>query len=204
MLVEIFTPHVNRILQHSRVVLYILPYTPPPSITRDLYYYQHGRHVSVSAREKCVCFGSKPTWPPCVPLRAGLARSGPKRQPTQPVLQFPRSTDHETRPSIATNRPFIPTPTPCHTVDYGPFIKSQLFVRQLTLRLFWCKFGHVTAKSSGTETLVVHRVACTPTGEECRVSTRCEARPRTASLLKHSICGVAQMAGLLVSTASYA
>ena len=34
-----------------------------------------------------------------------------------------------------------------HTVDYGPFIKSQLAVRQLTFRLFWCKIGHVTPQN---------------------------------------------------------
>lgn len=43
-------------------------------------------------------------------------------------------------------------------MDYGLFIESQFAHGQLTLRIFWFKFGHDTAKSSGTETSVAHGV----------------------------------------------
>ena len=36
----------------------------------------------------------------------------------------------------------------CHTVDYDPFIKSQLASRNWLKGLMWCKFGHVTVELS--------------------------------------------------------
>ena len=49
----------------------------------------------------------------------------------------------------------------CHTVQtvcYETFFQSQLALKQLTLRIFWCKLGHVTADFGGFETPVAHRV----------------------------------------------
>jgi len=37
---------------------------------------------------------------------------------------------------------------PFHTVEYHPFIKSQLALRNQLEGLLWCKFGHVTVKIS--------------------------------------------------------
>ena len=42
---------------------------------------------------------------------------------------------------------------PAPTVDYGPFLKSQLVPTQLTLQLMWCRFGHVSPKIRGARNL---------------------------------------------------
>ena len=38
----------------------------------------------------------------------------------------------------------VKRPHPEHTVDYDPFIKSQLASHNQFQGLTWCKFGHVT------------------------------------------------------------
>ena len=46
-----------------------------------------------------------------------------------------------------------------HKVEYDPFIKSQLASCNWLKGLVWRKFGHVSLKKWGNETLELHRVA---------------------------------------------
>ena len=60
-----------------------------------------------------------------------------------------------TNPSVFRHY-FLVLPT-C-TVDYDPFIKSQLVSCNQLKGLIWCKFGHVTVKNRPNKPLEVHRV----------------------------------------------
>ena len=47
--------------------------------------------------------------------------------------------------------------SPDHTMDYEPFIKSQVTLWAIHLKKISCKFGRVTAKSRGPEIIEAHR-----------------------------------------------